>query len=81
MEAQENTSKAKEILKAVGATASGGLGGCAGVSGIGTAGLTAIGSAMGLSAIAVIASGALAGSTLGLAIYAGYHSWRSKRPN
>lgn len=81
METQENASKAKGILKAAGATAAGGLGGCAGVSGIGTAGLTAIGIAVGLPAIAVIASGAVAGSTLGLAIYAGYHSWRTKRPN
>lgn len=81
METQENASKAKEILKAAGATAVGGLGGCAGMSAISTVGLTAIGTAVGLPAIAVIAGGTVAGSTLGLAIYAGYHSWRSKRSN
>jgi len=81
METQENTSKSKVILKAAGASAAGGLAGCAGLSGIGTAGLTAIGTAVGLPAIAVIAGGAVAGSTVGLAIYAGYHSWRSKRAN
>jgi hypothetical protein len=78
MQTQENARKSNGMLKAAGAGVAGGLTGCAGLSGIGTVGLTAIGTAVGLPAIAVIAGGAVAGSTIGLAIYAGYQSWRSK---